>query len=184
MPSPYSPVGYTSEIGPATAGFPGLNSIPNNFREWYSWSVIASVVGAAGLICHVPTIDVNRTDIRVETYGLWNGKQRSIRLQAKATSDLGTATSKGVDYVTHSFTREYYDSLREPSTNPIFLVLVALPPLTSPWTRVRSSIHALHAAAWWAEVTDPSTGNANQTVRVPAVQRLDVDGLQQMLSLA
>jgi hypothetical protein len=156
----------------------------NNFREWYSWAVVASVAGAAGLVCHIPQIDVNRTDIRLETYGVWQGRQRSIRLQTKASSDIQLTHEKGVDYVTHSLKRDYYDSLQAPSTNPIFLVLIALPALASPWTRVRPSIHALSAAAWWGAVTDPPNGLKNQTVRVPATQRLDLAGLQTMLMTA
>lgn len=156
----------------------------NNFREWYSWAVVASVAGAAGLVCHIPQIDVNRTDIRLETYGVWEGRQRSIRLQIKASSDIQMIRDNGIDYVTHSLKRDYYDSLQTPSTNPIFLVLVALPALVSPWTRVRQSIHALSAAAWWGAVTTPPNGRKTQTVRIPALQRLDLAGLQTMLRTA
>jgi hypothetical protein len=184
LPGPYWPPFFQAEITPATAGFPGLALLENNFREWYSWAVIASVVSGAGLICHVPSIDSNQTDIRVETVGMYAGKQRTIRIQAKASSNLGSARVGGVDYVTKSFERDYYDKLQIPATNPLFLVLVALPPLAAPWTRVRASIHALHAAAWWGSVTDPPNGKATQTVRIPATQRLDVPGLHAMIQSA
>ncbi|ADB50440.1 DUF4365 domain-containing protein [Conexibacter woesei] len=181
MAGPYAPTGFRAEIIPQTAGFPGLQALQNNFREWYSWAVVASIAGAAGLYCHVPAIDGNKTDVRIETVSTWNGKQRSIRLQLKASSSLGTATDNGIDYVTKSFEREYYDAMQEPATIPLFLVLIALPPLTAPWTRVRQGIHAMHSAAWWGAVTDPSNEMANQTVRIPASQRLDLTGLQAML---
>lgn len=71
-----------------------------------------------------------------------------------------------------------------PRTLPLFLILVALPPTTSPWTRVRQGIHAMHAAAWWGQPTDPPNGLDNQTVSIPASHRLDVAGLQTMLATA
>ncbi|MDO8209644.1 DUF4365 domain-containing protein [Conexibacter sp. CPCC 206217] len=184
MAGPYAPTGFRAEITPGTAGFPGLQDLHNNFREWYSWAVVASIAGAAGLYCHVPVIDGNKTDVRLETVSMWNGKQRSVRLQLKATSNIGTASEHGIDYVTKSFERDYYDGMQEPAPIPLFLVLIALPPLTAPWTRVRQGIHALHAAAWWGRVTEPSNGLANQTVRIPASQRLDLAGLQTMLMQA
>ncbi len=156
----------------------------NNFREWYSWSVVASVASAAGLVCQVPVIDVNKADVMISTLGLWHGRVRSVSLQLKASSDVGTAREKGVDYVTQVLKRDYYDEMQQESTVPLFLVLVALPPLESPWTRVRQNIHALHAAAWWGAVTDPPNGKESQTVRIPASQRLDVVGLRTMLELA
>lgn len=184
MSGPYAPTGFRAEITPQTAGFPGLAALHTNFREWYSWAVVASVVGAAGLYCHIPTIDGNKTDVRVETVGAWNGRQRSIRLQLKASSNLQTASVGGIDYVTKSFERTYYDQMQEAATIPLFLVLIALPPLTDPWTRMRQGILALHAAAWWGDVSDPPNGLAHQTVRIPASQRLDLTGLQSMLSAA
>lgn len=185
MAGSYAPSGFNSDIVPCDSGFQlGLEDQPNNFREWFSWSVIASVASAAGLVCHVPTIDVNQTDIRVETYGLWNGAQRSIRIQAKASSSISTATINGVDYVTHSLKRARYDALQQPSTNPIFLVLIAVPPLDEVWVSIREACHVAYAAAWWGQPTDPSTGNANQTVRIPSVQRFDVAALQTMMEQA
>ncbi len=185
MAGPYAPTGFSRQVVPEAAGFPlGLEDQPNNFREWYSWAVIASVASAAGLVCHVPTIDVNQTDIRVETYGLWEDRQRSIRLQAKASSSISSVVVGGVDYVTHSLKRARYDALQQPSTNPIFLVLVAVPALNRPWTRIRQAILGMHAAAWWAEVTAPSNGLDNQIVRVPAAQRLDVTAFETMLRRA
>jgi uncharacterized protein DUF4365 len=143
MSPPYSPIGFRGSLTPATSGFPGLDHLKNNFREWYSWAVVASVASGAGLICHIPSIDANKTDVRVETVSLWQGRQRSIRLQLKASSDIGTARVGGVDYVTHSLDRDYYDEMQEPSTVPLFLVLVALPPLANVWTRIRPSIVVL-----------------------------------------
>jgi hypothetical protein len=181
---PYPPTTFRGDIVPSTSGFPGLARLENNFREWYSWVVVASVASAAGLIVHTPTIDANKTDVRVETVSVWNGRQRSIRLQLKASSSMGSTRVGGVDYVTKSLDRLYYDEMQEPSTIPLFLVLVALPPVTEAWTRMRQGIHALSAAAWWGEVTDPSNGHATQTVRIPATQRLDLTGLQSMLGKA
>lgn len=184
MPGPYAPTSFSADITPEFTGFPGLKLRENQFREWYSWAVVASVASAAGLVCHIPAIDENKTDVRVETIGVWNGRLRSIRLQLKASSSLGTARSGGIDYVTHSLKREYYDRFSEPSNVPLFLILVALPPLDRPWTRIRPSIHGLSAAAWWGEVSEPSNGSAYQTVRVPASQRLEVSGFQTMLGAA
>lgn len=140
-------------------------------------------MSAAGLYCHVPTIDGNKTDVRVETVSVWAGRQRSIRLQLKASSSIGTARISGIDYVTHSFDRAYYDEMQEPATIPLFLVLVALPPLDEAWTRLRQNIVALSAAAWWGEVLDPPNGLMSQTVRIPATQRFDLAGLQAMLGV-
>jgi hypothetical protein len=135
-------------------------------------------------VCQPPVIDVNKVDVRVETVGAWNGRQRSISLQLKATSKVGTATVGGIDYVTMSLDREYYDDMRVASTVPLFLVVVALPPLTTTWTRVRQGIHALNSATWWGVPSDPPNGKKTQIIRIPASQRLDLAGLQTMLASA
>ena len=185
MQIPYPPVDFRRSVAPSATGFElGLEDQPNNFREWFSWTVIASVASAAGLICHVPTIDVNQTDIRVETYGLWKGAQRSIRIQAKASSSLSMVSAGGAHYVTHQLKRARYDALLQPSTNPIFLVLVALPPLEESWTDLTASTHVLNAAAWWGQPTEPATGNATQMVRIPVDQRLDVASFEAMMDQA
>jgi hypothetical protein len=184
MPGPYAPIGYRSDVTPDTTGFPGMDSMHTNVREWYSWAVVASVVTAAGLVCNVQNVDVNQVDVTVSTIGTWQGRQRIVSLQVKSSSGFETFAEKGVDCISKSFPRAYYDDMQAPRTLPLFLVLVALPPTTSPWTRVRQGIHAMHAAAWWGQATDPSNGLANQTVRIPASQRLDVAGLQTMLAMA
>ena len=63
MPGPYSPAAYSSDVSPAAAGFPGLEAMHTNVREWFSWSVVASVASAAGLVCQPPNIDANKTDV-------------------------------------------------------------------------------------------------------------------------
>ena len=184
MVGAYGPAGFSAQITPQNAGFPGLHLQKNNFREWYSWAVVAAVASAAGLVCHVPAIDANQKDFLVETLGMYKGRQRSIRLQLKASSSLNTAHENGVDYVTMSFSRAYYDAFQAPATIPLFLILVALPPLTAPWTHIKQTLHELHASAWWVRLTEPPNGLANQTVRIPVDQRLDLTGLHAMLSMA
>jgi hypothetical protein len=179
----YAPADFAAEITPELAGFPSLEHRKNNFREWYSWAVVASVVYSAGLVGHIPAIDVNKTDMLVETIGAWRGSGRAIRLQLKASSDIGTATVRGVDYVTKSLERGYYDDTVLLGTGkiPLFLVLIALPPLDEVWNKIDAESHLLPAAAWWGSVTEPSNGLDTQTVRIPASQRLDLTGLRTML---
>ena len=184
MPGPYAPTSYRSEVTPETAGFPGLAEMHTGVREWYSWAVVASVVTAAGLVCNVERIDVNQVDVTVSTIGMWKNRVRAISLQIKSSSNYTTFTETGVDYISKSFPRAYYDDMRAPRTTPLFLVLVALPPTDRPWTRLRSGIHTMHAAAWWGEVEDEANGLQHQTVRIPASQRLDVQGLRSMLDKA
>lgn len=180
----YGPVDYFVEHAPTGCGLPGVQDRETNVREWYSGAVVQSLVRATGLICIDRSPDVNQTDMWVETIGAWEGKVRSIRLQLKSSSRVTVVTKDGIECVTHSLDRDYYDSLQLDATMPIFLVIVALPDIAEVWTSADAEKVVLNACAWWGEVTEPSNGLGSQTVHIPVSQRLDLSGLQEMLRKA
>lgn len=139
------------------------------------------MTSAAGLVCQFPAVDVNKADVKVETWGLWNGRARTIDLQLKATSSPGFIGPRDNQRLAFSLAGADYNSMVEPRTVPCFLVVVCLPELDGCWVRQRPNMLALSAGAWWLRVTGEPTEQATITVHLPIEQRFDVAGLRTML---
>lgn len=182
MAGPYPLATHDEQLRPGS--FPGATAPDNRYKEWFSWSVVASTASAAGLVCHVPVIDVNKVDVRLETWGAWRGKSRLIGLQLKATSSPTFVGSDDDRRVAFSLDGDDYNSLVEVCSYERFLVLIALPKMDEAWVRQRPSITGLCAAAWWAEVTGPVTTQGSKTVHLPVRQRFDLSGLVSMMEKA
>jgi Domain of unknown function (DUF4365) len=180
MAGPYALSTHRSETFPLD--FADGTAPANRYKEWFSWSVVASIVSSAGLVCQIPTIDANKVDVRVESWGTWRGKVRHVGLQLKSTSSpsfVGGAEDRRLAY---QLDGPDYNELVEDCSYPRFLIVVALPTLGEAWVRQRSSIIALSAGAWWTRVSGPPTAQGSKTVHLPAAQRFDVDGLHSMLA--
>ena len=146
--------------------------------------MIAGSAAAAGLVVHIPTIDANKNDVRIETWGAWEGKARQIGLQLKATASpsfVGPADNRRLAF---SLDAPTYNALREDGSIQRFLVVVAVPEQDHCWVRQRSSVVGLHAGAWWVQITGEETNQGSKTVYLPVEQRFDLAGLEAMLRLA
>jgi hypothetical protein len=149
------------------------------WQEWVSWAVVSSIASSCGLVVQTLPIDANRKDLQVETWGALEGAQRTIGLQLKSTInpnfvDHGAALA--IDLA-----RDAYDDLMAPASVPKFLVVVAVASPPDPLAVSEQQAITLNAGAWWSQVSEPSTGNANQRVRVPTAQRFDATALRTML---
>lgn len=142
------------------------------------------MTSAAGLVCQVPTIDVNKADFQIETWGPWNGRARTVDLQLKATSAPSFVGAPGNQELAFSLAGADYNSMVEPRTVPCFLVVVCLPDLEGCWVRQRPNMLALSGGAWWAQVKGQPTEQKFITVHLPVEQRFDIAALRSMLELA
>jgi hypothetical protein len=180
---PFPPAGYRTTVH--AGEFPGGTAPDNTYKEWFSWAVVAATAAAAGLVVHIPSIDANKNDVRLETWGPWDGRTRTVGLQLKATSKprfVGPPDSRSVAFPLDS---DSYNELVGESTMPRFLVVVALPDIGQCWVRQRESLIGLSAAAWWVEVKGETTNNeTSRTVHLPVAQRFDLIGLRKMLEQA
>lgn len=145
---------------------------------------MAAVTSAAGLVCQMPHVDVNKADFKIETWGLWNGRARTIDLQLKSTSVPSFIGPTGNQKIAVSLAGADYNSLVEPRTVPCFLVVVCLPDLEGCWVRQRPNMLALSGGAWWLRVDGEPTDQGHITVHVPVEQRFDVSALRTMLDAA
>lgn len=179
MAGPYPLPDYRASIKPGE--FPGGTAPDHRYKEWFSWSVVAAVTSAAGLVCQIPNVDVNKADFKIETWGLWNGRARTIDLQLKATSSPRFVGAQENRRLAFSLDGADYNSMVEPRTVPCFLVVVCLPDLEGCWVRQRPNMQALSAGAWWMRVTGEPTDQGSITVHLPVEQRFDVDALRAML---
>lgn len=129
-------------------------------------------------------IDVNKVDVRLETWGPWQGRIRQIGLQLKATSSPSFVGPSHDRKLAYSLDAADYNSLLEDCSYQRFLVVVALPPIEEAWVRQRPSMVGLGAAAWWCQVSGDPTAQGSATVHLPIHQRFDSDALNSMMELA
>jgi hypothetical protein len=173
---------YQGELRPGT--YPGGTAPDNRYKEWFSWAVVSAVVGAAGLPCQIPVIDVNKFDVQVNTWGRWQGRARTIGLQLKSTSSPSFVGPPDVPDLAFKLRGADFNSLSEPNNIPQFLVVVCLPTLDERWLLHGADSFSLDAAAYWMRVEGEETDQSYKTVHLPTSQRFDVDGLTQMLEAA
>jgi len=179
---PYPDISYRTSIIPEA--FDGKPAPETHYKEWFSWAVVASAAAAAGLIVHVPVVDDSKSDVRIETFRQWEGKYRHMALQLKATANPSFIGPPGAMKLAYSLDADSYNALLRDSSIQRFLVVVAVPPQDQCWVRLRSSIVAMNAGAWWCEVTGEETSQGSKTVHIPVEQRLDLAGLETMLRIA
>lgn len=132
----------------------------------------------------MPHIDVNKVDVQVNTWGLLDGRVRTIALQLKATSSPSFIGPPDNRKLAFSLDGVDYNALLEPSTVPCFLVVVCLPDLDGCWVRQRANMMALSAGAWWLRVTGEQTEQGSITVHLPVEQRFNTAALRTMLDAA
>lgn len=150
------------------------------YQEWFSWAVIDAIATSTGLVTTVPAKDVNKTDMQVQTWKMFEGKVRTVGLQLKST--LAPKFSADGAHVSMDLTYDDWAKLLMPGNVPRFLVVVAVPRRPHPLATLRGSTVQLGAAAWWSEVTGPGPQvGKGQRINVPISQRFDDRGLTEML---
>jgi hypothetical protein len=140
------------------------------------------VVSAAGLVVQFLTVDNQKKDLQVETWGALEGRQRVIALQLKSTYNP-TFTDNG-NNVAYDLDRDDYNGIVVSGTIPRFLVVVAVPRPPQPLVSVTAPHSKLHGAAWWGKVPGPETNQTTKRVTIPATQRLTSTGVFEMLRQA
>jgi hypothetical protein len=170
----YPAVGYSAQVLPASCQAPR-----NRWQEWFSWAFVQSVANAAGLVAQVPTIDSNKKDVLVETWQPLNGRMRVVGLQLKSTYNptfVENHTSVAFD-----LDQDDYNGMVMDGNVPRFLVVVAVPRPPTALVSLGTNNALLEAAGWWGKVEGDLTDQKTKRVKLPASQRLDADGLLQML---
>lgn len=171
---PYPRAEYSASISPLE------NQAPRSrWQEWFSWAYVQSIASASGLAPDVKPIDVNQIDVQITTWGMFEGRVRSIALQLKSTYVPEFVEDDA--YVVHDLPGERYNSLLEPSDVRRFLVIVAVPSPPEPLISLDCNVAHLQAAAWWGVVEGEPTAQATKRVKLPTGQRFDVEGLKTML---
>lgn len=146
--------------------------------------MVAATASAAGLVCQVPVIDVNKVDVQISTWRELNGRLPTVALQLKATASPKFVGSPENRKLSFRLKGDDYNTLLIPGTMPTFLVVVCVPDLDGCWVRQRSSMIALSAGAWWFRVTGEPTDQETISVHLPVEQRFNSAALREMLDAA
>jgi hypothetical protein len=120
--------------------------------------------------------------VLIETWRPLEGRVRMIGLQLKSTMNPKFVDSD--TNVAFDLERDDYNGMLTPGNVPRFLVVVAVPRPPAPLVSLASDRAPLEAAAWWGEVPGPATSQTTKRVKIPIKQRVDADGLLQMLRRA
>jgi hypothetical protein len=175
MPHPVA--AYSAQVLPAECEAPRPR-----WQEWFSWAFVQSVANAAGLVAQVPTIDSNKKDVMLETWRPLGGRMRVVGLQLKSTYNPSFVDNHS--NVAYDLDRDDYNGLLIEGTVPRFLVVVVVPTPPTALVELTSDSAALGAAAWWGKVEGEPTTQTTKRVKMPVDQRLDADGMLQMLRQA
>jgi hypothetical protein len=168
---------YSADIHPVSCEAPRPR-----WQEWFSWAFIQSIGSAAGLVVQVPGIDSNKKDVLVETWRPLDGRLRMIGLQLKSTMNPQFVDSNS--NVAFDLDRDDYNGMLIRGNVPRFLVVVAVPRPPGALMSLSSDRAPLEAAGWWGEVPGPATSQTTKRVKIPVCQRVDADGLLEMLRRA
>ncbi len=104
---------------------------------------------------------------------------RVVGLQLKSTFNPTFVDNE--THVAFDLDRDDYNGMLIEGTVPRFLVVVAVPRPPTALVALSSDAAALNAAAWWGRVDGEPTAQVTKRVKIPVDQRLDTNGLLQML---
>lgn len=144
---------------------------------------IRAVATKAGYVTAVPEFDRDCIDMIVSA----GGEMRpSIGLQLKATINLSEV---GASRDSYSFQcpRRAYDLLRLPSLTPRLLVVMRLPRDPDQWLSLEDEELVVRHSAYWVSLLgapEIDSGRDSKAVHLPKVNRLDLNGLRQLMEQA
>jgi Domain of unknown function (DUF4365) len=160
----------------------------NQRKEQYSFAYIRAVAAAAaGYTVDERSVDDDSVDLQISSRSkLGTVKSPKLELQAKC---LGEGLLKDDDF-NYPLKLKNYDDLRDQDVQvPRILVVVRVPTDDAEWiSGSDDSLIVRHCAYWLSLRGLPAySGNAKEsdnakvTVRLPQVQRFDVDGLRAIM---
>lgn len=152
---------------------------PGDRKEGLSRAYVQSVASAAGYTLAEQNFDRDGVDVQVRAGG---AMRPSLDIQLKATVRL---VQDGGNW-RFPLPKRNYDLLRERTHIPRVLVVLDLPRDEERWLSVSAEQLVMRRCAYWVALTGaPESGNEQTvTVSIPAVNRLDVPALKDLMARA
>jgi hypothetical protein len=148
-------------------------------QEALSVAYVHAVAAGAGYAISALNYDMLGVDLTIRAKG---PMRPLLDIQLKATVNLGEPTDGAFRF---PLKRGNYDSLREPGT-PQLLVVLDLPPEEDRWIEVSPERLIVRRCAFWASPRDwGETSNAcSVTISIPEANRFDVTSLRALMEQA
>jgi hypothetical protein len=149
-------------------------------QEALSRAYASAIAAAAGYVTYKPDIDRDSVDMGFMATGRMRPK---LDMQLKATINL----RKVGEVFKFILKKKNYDDLWIPTQVPRIVVVLALPKHEISWLSVSDSKLVMKKCAYWTSLRgrpELPDGQGSVTIEIPAVNRLDVDGLRKLMEAA
>lgn len=161
-----------------------------NIESELSYAYLHAVASNAGASCSMGTRheDNSGVDAKLTGWGPFpNGGNRNevdIKVQLKATIKVPTVVG---DFLSYSLSgiKQYNDLRAETVSTPRILVVLFLPSSASEWISHTDEALSLQKCAYWVSLrgAPASENTSSQTIYLPKSQRLDTQGITQLMSM-
>lgn len=150
-------------------------------KEEFSRAYVRAIAAAAAFAVEDRRVDDDSIDMAIFARG-GEGTTRSPRLeiQVKCTSSEVLHN----DDVSFFLKKKNYDDLRATTLVPRYLVVVIVPKEVDAWVSHSEEELTVRHCGYWMSLRDrPATDNTSgETIRIPRVNRFDVEQLQAIMS--